>query len=86
MNARAPSRGLPARRLRIWAPAEGLENPAPVGIRVIGDGGSDNSVLPALWSRPRCGQDTRRTVALAPRQSVFTSRWPSNKRKDEYDC
>jgi hypothetical protein len=42
---------------------------APVEINVIPAGAPGDQVLPALLSRPRCGQEARKEVALAPRHT-----------------
>ena len=51
--------------------AVGSEKPIPVEIKVSRNGGLEDIPLPILLNRPRCGQETRRTVAPAPRQMQF---------------
>jgi len=45
----------------------------PIEIKFTSTNRQGNDTLPALLSRTRCGQETRKTVALAPRQTQLTN-------------
>ena len=68
MNDYEPNRGGNACVLKIHAPEEDNEKPTAIQIKVIRTDWLRKNDLPALWSRPRCGQNTRQTVEPAPRQ------------------
>jgi hypothetical protein len=46
------------------------ERPTQVEIKVLRSDGLEQSVLPARFSRLRCGQKARKTAAPAPRQAA----------------
>jgi len=69
MNGGGSNRGGQVRVLRIHATEQGNEIPVPIEIKVIRGDWLENINLPAQLGRPRCGQETRKTVAPAPRQT-----------------
>jgi hypothetical protein len=69
MNANESNRSPHPGVWKIHALGEDYPIPTAVEIKVIGRGGLGNTDLSALWSRPRCRQETRKTVESAPRQT-----------------
>lgn len=69
MNTSKPHLGGSVSVLKIHAPEQEHERPTAVEIKVVCRDRPENNNLPALWSRPRCRQETLKTVAPAPRQS-----------------
>jgi hypothetical protein len=68
MNFRKPNCGGDVRVLRIHAPEQD-QTSSPVEIKFNRGHPLENNELPARLSRLRCGQETRKTVAPAPRQT-----------------
>jgi hypothetical protein len=68
MNSQESNRGGDVRVLKLHAPEQDNGRPTPVEIRFIRSDWLENINLPAQLGRPRCGQETRKTVTSAPRQ------------------
>ncbi len=85
MNGNRSPGGLEERTLRIYAPREDKETPTAVEIRFVRGGWAGDGDLPALWSRPRRGQETRKTVEPAPRQLHLVRKSVSTEREEQYE-
>lgn len=85
MNSNRSPSGLRKRSLIIYAPEEGHETPTAVEIRFVRGGWAGDGDLPALWSRPRRGQETRKTVEPAPRHLHLVRKSVSTEREERYD-
>lgn len=69
MNSQESNRGGNVRVLKIHGPEQDNERPTSVEIKFNRSHWLGDNDLAALLSRPRCRQETRKTVAPAPRQT-----------------
>jgi len=73
MNFNESNPGEPGRVLRLRVQHLGGEVATPVEIKIANGGRPWNHDLPVLLGRPRRRQETRKTVAPAPRQSPLVN-------------
>lgn len=83
MNANGSERGMRARPLRVFWPAQDDEKATAVQIRVLG-GGWPNA-LPVVQNRPRCGPRAHERAKSAPRELQPIAASTTNGMEYQYD-
>jgi len=85
MNANGSPSGLQTRCLIIYAPEEGHTRPTAIEIKFVHRDWAGDGDLPALWSRPRRGQESRKADSPAPRPLPLVRPVLSTEREEQYD-